>query len=82
MRLNKGLWVAQGLLAALFLFAGVSKLVLPIVAINPNAATMTAGPITMTLTYSLKRRPILRGCSTRHTKLKLSSTFCTVEIKV
>jgi len=37
MRLNKGLWVAQGLLAALFLFAGVSKLVLPIEAM--------AGPV-------------------------------------
>ena len=38
MRLNKGLWVAQGLLAVLFLFAGVSKLVLPIEAM--------AGPVT------------------------------------
>jgi len=37
MKLNKGLWVAQGLLAALFLFAGVSKLVLPIEAM--------AGPV-------------------------------------
>jgi hypothetical protein len=37
MRLNKGLWVAQGVLAALFLFAGVSKLVLPIEAM--------AGPV-------------------------------------
>jgi hypothetical protein len=38
MRSNKGLWVAQGLLALLFLFAGVSKLVLPIEAM--------AGPVT------------------------------------
>ena len=30
MRTNTKLWVAQGLLALLFLFAGVSKLVLPI----------------------------------------------------
>jgi len=37
MRLNKGLWVAQGMLAALFLFAGVSKLMLPIEAM--------AGPV-------------------------------------
>ena len=37
MRLNKGLWVAQGVLALLFLFAGVSKLVLPIEAM--------AGPV-------------------------------------
>ena len=34
---NRGLWVAQGLLAALFLFAGVSKLVMPIEAM--------AGPV-------------------------------------
>ena len=37
MRFNRGLWVAQGLLALLFLFAGVTKLVLPIEAI--------AGPV-------------------------------------
>jgi hypothetical protein len=37
MRFNRGLWVAQGLLAVLFLFAGVSKLVLPIEAM--------AGPV-------------------------------------
>jgi uncharacterized membrane protein YphA (DoxX/SURF4 family) len=30
MRFNKSLWAAQGLLAALFLFAGVMKLVVPI----------------------------------------------------
>ena len=30
MRFNRTLWVAQGLTAALFLFAGVMKLVLPI----------------------------------------------------
>ena len=39
MRLNKGLWVAQGMLAALFLFAGVSKLMLPIEAM--------AGPVAL-----------------------------------
>ena len=34
MRLNKVLWIMQGLLAALFLFAGVTKLVLPIEALQ------------------------------------------------
>jgi len=37
MRSNRGLWIAQALLALLFLFAGVSKLVLPIEAM--------AGPV-------------------------------------
>ena len=37
MKSNRGLWVAQALLALLFLFAGVSKLVLPIEAM--------AGPV-------------------------------------
>ena len=37
MRFNRGLWVAQALLALLFLFAGVTKLVLPIEAM--------AGPV-------------------------------------
>jgi DoxX-like protein len=37
MRLNKTLWTVQGLLALLFLFAGVTKLVLPIEAM--------AGPV-------------------------------------
>jgi hypothetical protein len=39
MRKNVTLWVVQGLLAALFLFAGVMKLVLPIVAM--------AGPVAL-----------------------------------
>ena len=30
MRFNKALWIMQGLLAVLFLFAGVTKLILPI----------------------------------------------------
>ena len=34
MRLNKTLWTVQGLLALLFLFAGVTKLVLPIEAMD------------------------------------------------
>jgi hypothetical protein len=37
MKVNTRLWVAQGLLALLFLFAGVSKLVLPVEAM--------AGPV-------------------------------------
>ena len=37
MRFNRGLWAAQGVLALLFLFAGVSKLMLPIEAM--------AGPV-------------------------------------
>ena len=39
MRKNVTLWVVQGLLAALFLFAGVMKLVLPIEAM--------AGPVAL-----------------------------------
>jgi len=39
MRFNRGLWVAQVLLALLFLFAGVTKLVLPIEAM--------AGPVAL-----------------------------------
>ena len=39
-RLTVPLWVVQGLLAALFLFAGVMKLVLPIEA-------LTAGPVAL-----------------------------------
>jgi hypothetical protein len=34
MRLNKTLWIVQGLLAVLFLFAGVTKLVLPVEAMQ------------------------------------------------
>lgn len=37
---NVALWIVQGLLAALFLFAGASKLVMPIEA-------LTAGPIAL-----------------------------------
>ena len=40
MRLTVRLWVVQGLLAALFLFAGIMKLVLPIEA-------LTAGPVAL-----------------------------------
>jgi hypothetical protein len=39
MRNNKALWVMQGLLAALFLFAGVMKLIMPIEAM--------AGPVSL-----------------------------------
>ncbi len=45
---------------------------------EPNSPIVTAsrmGPTTITLKYSVKRRAKLRGRSTRHTKLKLASTF-------
>jgi hypothetical protein len=65
-----------------YCFSACTPLVCANVAIRPNAATMTAGPITMTLRYSLTRRMRLRGCATRHTKLKLSSTFWIIETVV
>jgi hypothetical protein len=49
------------------------------VAIRPSAVTISAGPTTITLRYSLTRRTRLRGCSTRHTKLKDSSTFWIID---
>ena len=70
MRLNKGLWVAQGLLAALFLFAGVSKLVLPIEAMSGPVAfpgwflrfigiAETLGAVGLILPWLFKIRPEL-----------------------
>lgn len=41
---NVALWIAQGLLAALFLFAGVSKFTMPVEA-------LTAGPIALPLGF-------------------------------
>jgi len=38
MKLNKTLWTIQGLLAALFVFAGVMKLVMPITAMGGSVA--------------------------------------------
>ena len=46
---------------------------------NPIARLMSAGPTTMMPRYSLKRRTQLRGRSTRHTKLKLVSTFWAID---
>ena len=51
-------------------------------AIRPIATTIITGPSTITLRYSLMRLPKLRGCSTRQTKLKLSSIFWTIEMTV
>ena len=38
MRKSTGLWVAQGLLAGLFLFAGVMKLVMPVEALTAQSS--------------------------------------------
>ncbi len=51
------------------------RVVLVMDAVMPMAKVITTGPTNITLRYSLKRRPKLRGRSTRQTKLKLSSTF-------
>ena len=70
MRFNRGLWVAQGLLALLFLFAGVSKLVLPIEAMAGPVAfpgwflrfigvVETLGAVGLILPWLLKIRPEL-----------------------
>jgi len=70
MRFNRGLWVAQGLLALLFLFAGVSKLVLPIEAMAGPVAfpgwflrfigvVETLGAVGLVLPWLLKIRPKL-----------------------
>src|SRR5271167_437329 len=42
---------------------------------SPRATASRMGPRIITLKYSVKRRAKFRGCSTRHTKLKLVSTF-------
>ena len=42
---------------------------------RPKATASRMGPTIMTERYSVKRRAKLRGRSTRHTKLKLASTF-------
>ncbi len=42
---------------------------------SPIATASRMGPKIMTLKYSAKRRPKLRGRPTRHTELKLVSTF-------
>jgi len=70
MRFNRGLWIVQGLLALLFLFAGVSKLVLPIEAMAGPVAfpgwflrfigvVETLGAVGLVLPWLLKIRPKL-----------------------
>ena len=70
MRFNRGLWIVQGLLALLFLFAGVSKLVLPIEAMAGPVAfpgwflrfigvVETLGAVGLILPWLLKIRPKL-----------------------
>jgi hypothetical protein len=70
MKINTGLWVAQGLLALLFLFAGVSKLVLPIEAMAGPVAfpgwflrfigiVETLGAVGLILPWLFKIRPEL-----------------------
>ncbi|HMD36088.1 MAG TPA: DoxX family protein [Vicinamibacterales bacterium] len=70
MKLNRTLWTMQGLLAALFVFAGVMKLVLPIEAMAGPVALPGAllrfvgvaellGGIGLVLPWLLKIRPVL-----------------------
>ena len=70
MRFNKVLWVVQGLLAALFLFAGGMKLVLPIEAMSGPVAlpglflrfigvVEVLGAIGLILPWLLRVRPAL-----------------------
>jgi hypothetical protein len=70
MKLNRTLWSIQGVLAGLFLFAGVMKLVLPIDAMaGPVAlpggllrfigAAEVAGGLGLVLPWLLKIRPVL-----------------------
>ena len=70
MRRNVTLWIIQGLLAALFLFAGVMKLILPIEAMAGPVAlpgaflrfigvVETLGAIGLVLPWLLRIRPVL-----------------------
>ena len=70
MKLNKTLWTLQGLLAALFLFAGTMKLVMPIEAMEGPVALPGAllrfigvcevlGGVGLVLPWLLKIRPVL-----------------------
>ena len=70
MKLNKMLWTLQGLLAALFLFAGIMKLVMPIEAVTAQVAlpgallrfigvAETLGGIGLVLPWLLKIQPVL-----------------------
>ena len=69
MRSNKGLWILQGLLAALFLFAGGVKLVLPIEAMQQGPVALpgpflrfigvgeVTGAVGLVLPWLLRIRP-------------------------
>jgi len=69
MRTNKGLWILQGLLAALFLFAGGVKLVLPIEAMQQGPVALpgpflrfigvceVTGAVGLVLPWLLRIRP-------------------------
>jgi hypothetical protein len=72
MRTNTVLWVIQGLLAALFLFAGGAKLVLPVEAMQQPGMPALPGPLLrfigvaeicgalgLILPWALRIRPIL-----------------------
>lgn len=71
MRTNTVLWVIQGLLAALFLFAGGTKLVLPIAAMQQGPMALpgaflrflgvaeVCGALGLILPWALRIRPVL-----------------------
>jgi hypothetical protein len=71
MRTNTVLWVVQGLLAALFLFAGGAKLVLPVAAMQQGAMALPGpflrflgmaevfGALGLILPWALRIRPVL-----------------------
>ena len=49
---------------------------------SPTKPTSSTGPAISSVVYSAMRRAKLRGCSTCHRKLKLSSTFLMVPTSV
>jgi len=71
MRTNTGLWILQGLLAALFLFAGGVKLVLPVEAMQQGPVALpgpflrfigvaeVCGAVGLILPWALRIRPVL-----------------------
>ena len=71
MRTNAWLWIVQGLLAALFLFAGGMKLVLPVAAMQQGAIVLpglflrflgvaeVCGALGLILPWACRIRPVL-----------------------